>query len=400
MRHSAAAKKIRHRVYWAALFAALYLLGMQIPLPFAAATKAFLKQASHNQNLLLAFTGANYSHLTLFMLGLNPMMLAMFLVQGIGQYRFFGLSGLSTRQLLVVQQIVILLATVVQAIGFTLSFNLRQNFQENAVITLLLTSGSLLTVWMGQMNAKRGIGGALLFILLNVLSNTIGLLIKAIKQLLRLQWNYLYIVLLIAGFILLISFWSELMKAYQPLELIDTNKQSQSKPTIYPLGVNMGAPMLIMLGMVIVTLPSFLASLVPAWQAALLNSSFNLVYVLIVTPLLFYFFSFINVSPLNKAREFRALNLYFIGVHPGKPTQTYLRKKIWLVGFWGAISNTLSVLCIEFLPSMLGKLAGLATLPQTTLMLVLFIFSVSEQVELITMPRKYEKVMDKEQLEL
>lgn len=393
---SPALKRLRHRIYWTIFLITIYMLGMSIPVPYAQITNAYRTALLKSPiSWLSFFTGSNFANLSLFMIGLNPMMIGMLLIQVLGSYRIFGIGALSARQMRWFQQFVILALAVIQASTITIGFGLTRSWYQAISVIIILVAGSMFVNWIGQLNGQRGLGGTIMIILVNILVGTIPTVRASVLSLLAIPHGIWWVIFLVFVGIMVARFWLAFCRAYYPIKQIDTNLSSREDPIILPLGLNMGAMMMVMIGMVILMAPVLFAGFFPQF-GFLTNPTFLLFYGGIMDFFLFYFFTFMQVRPLEIARSMRAGNSYFLHVRPGRPTQLFLRRKLWLIGFFGAIANSLSMVFGMIGPRFLGRYSGFSTIPMTTMMIIMFMYGIMLEIELFLVPRKYEKFIAKE----
>lgn len=374
----------------------VYMLGSFIPIPFAKVTRQFVHAVNSTPASIMGFmSGASFQHLSLFMIGLNPMMIAMLFMQLLMMTRLFGFDTLSMNQMNEVQQFLILVLAVVQATGLTIAFHLTSStFQTLAVITIL-TAGAMFVTWLGIMNMRFGIGGTVTIILFNIISGSIPMIRRAVKQILKLNNAYVWLTLLIILVAFLAVFWIAFSRAYYPLKTINTSLSSKEKPVIVPIGLNMGAMMMYMVGMALLVMPAFLASLLGP-KSIFANPKFDALISGILSFGLFYFFSFVQFSPRQKAKEFRNSNTYIPNIHPGKPTQRYLTKLMWLLCLPGAILNTIQLVFGLMGSQFLGKYASLTIIPMNVVMIVMIMGGVRDTLLTLIFPQKYEKLAKSE----
>ena len=76
-----------------------------------------------------------------------------------------------------------------------------------------------------------------------------------IKMLLKFKNSWIWITLLFMFILLFILFWMAFNKTYYPLRVINPSLPSKSKAMLVPIGLNMAAMMMYMVGMAILTLP-------------------------------------------------------------------------------------------------------------------------------------------------
>ncbi|WP_302150761.1 hypothetical protein [Limosilactobacillus vaginalis] len=115
MRKTSQLSNLRRRVAVTLLTLLVYMLGSSIPVPFARFTKSFHHLLNNTPLSVVSFmSGANFQKLSLFMIGLNPLMIAMLIMQLLMMMKLFSLDSLSMRQMMVVQQFVTLILTLIR----------------------------------------------------------------------------------------------------------------------------------------------------------------------------------------------------------------------------------------------------------------------------------------------
>lgn len=397
MRKTSQLSNLYRRIQISLLILFIYQFGLIIPVPFAKITHQFAHAINNSSlSIMSILSGANFQHLSLFMIGLNPMMIAMLFMQVLMMTRLFGFDTLSMNQMNLVQQGLILLLAVIQSIGITLGFHLTDStFQTVAVVTIL-TTGAMFVTWLGIMNMHFGIGGTVTLILFNIISGSVPVIRRAVKQIIKLPHAYLWLTLLILLAVFLMAFWIAFSRAYYPLWTINISLSSKEKPVIIPLGLNMGAIMMYMVGMALLMLPSFLASLLGP-KSLFANPQIDAVICGVLSFALFYFFSFVQFSPRQKAKEFRNSNTYIPNLHPGKPTQWYLTKVMWLVCLPGAFLNTIQLIFGLMGNQFLGKYASLTVIPMNIVMIVMIMDGLRDTLLILLFPRNYTKLVKKEE---
>ena len=371
----------------------IYVMGTYIPLPFAEITSRY-EQILHSSSLSIMgiMSGASLTRLSIFSLGINPFMIVMLIMQLLMFTKILGVDALSVEQVEYLQQFLILTLTVVQAVLFTYSMIPERNLKRDIMIVLILTAGSLIVVWFTFINTKYGIGGGMPIILVNILASVVPTIIKTIKDLRSLDnfyWLLFLLFLLIFGSL---YFWVAFIHTYYPLKVINTSLPSYDPEVIFPIGLNMGAMMTYMTGMALLMIPTMLQPYFPP-DSFINQPYFRAIFTAVLTFLLFYFFTFMQFPPKDQARNFRDGHNYIPNVHPGKPTQMYLRKLLLIIAFPGAILTTIQLTLGLFGTNMLGKYAGLAVIPMNAVMLAMFISGMKDQVITLLYPYKYDRYM-------
>lgn len=374
----------------------IYMLGSTIPLPFARVTSQYNQLLNETPISIISFvSGANLMKLSLFMIGLNPFMIAMIFVQLLSLMKLFGLDSLSTTKLMKLQQGLTLIFTLIQATTMTIAFHLVAGMYKTIAVIIILTAGSLFVVWLGFMNMQFGIGGTVTIILFNIITMSLPTIRKAVRNLTSFSYPYFWISLLIIVSLLIIFFWNAFSHAYYPLKVINTSLSSRDDPVTIPIGLNLGAMMTYMIGMALLTMPTMLGNLLGA-RSIFANYYFDAIISGLLAFVLFYFFAFMQFNPKEKAKQFRNENNYIPGVRPGKPTQRYLQKRLFLVCLPGAILNPIQLVLGLLGPHFLGKFAGFAVIPMYSVMVVMFMTSLKDTILTLLYPRKYDRLSRKE----
>lgn len=212
-----------------------------------------------------------------------------------------------------------------------------------------------------------------------------------VKMLMNFENAWLWISGLVVFIALLIIFWMAFNKAYYPLEVINPSLPSKSKAMVIPIGLNMAAMMMYMVGMAILTLPIMLSpylstnSIIGSWQFAAIFST-------VMAILLFYFFMFVSFDPKDEAKNLRNSHNYILGIKPGLPTQKYLRRIILIIAFPGAIINAAQLVLGLYGSYFMGRYASFAIIPMNIVMIVMFMSGIRDQVAALLFPYKYDKL--------
>lgn len=374
----------------------IYVLGTRIPLPFAEVTRQYKKMMdSTPMSVIGVMSGTSLSRLSIFSIGLNPFMIALLVIQLLTMTKFMGFDALSINQTQIAQQVIILILTVVQATTLTISIIKTDDIFKDIIMVLILTAGSLMVTWLCFMNIRHGLGGTSPIILINIISGLIPTLIQVVKNLKKLPYPNLWILLIVLIALGTAYFWVAFSHAYYPLKTINTSLPSYAKPVIVPIGLNMGAMMTYMIGMAVLSVPAMLA---PYFSP---DSIFNNPYVkaaisFILAFALFYFFTFMQFSPKEQAKQLRNGNNYILNVRSGKPTQRYLRRLLMVITFPGALLTAFQLTLGLSGMQLFGNYAGIAIIPMDVVMMCMFTLGIKDQVETLLYPYRYDRLKKEE----
>lgn len=152
--------------------------------------------------------------------------------------------------------------------------------------------------------------------------------------------------------------------------------------------------MTFMLGMSFLVIPSLVASLfkMPAfWN----SPKFQIGFAIVMTFLIDYFFAFVMLSPRQIAKGMRHSGNYLLGVEIGKPTRRFIRRRLSLFNFFSALVLGLLV-GLQVAGSLLAPKIWqpLYALPISIVMMVLFMESLVEILNELTIPKRYQKLKE------
>lgn len=393
--NSANLRVVRKKAATTIFILLVYMFGLGIPLPFAQMTRQYHEMVKNTAiGMVSVVSGAQLQCLSLFMVGLNPMMIAMLIVQMLMLMRLFAFDTLSGKQMTAVQQLFTLILALVQSAMITFGFHLAGGIGRSLAVIIILTAGSMFVVWLGNLNSQFGIGGTMTLIMFNLISMSMPMLNTAIKNTAKLPHAPLIFALLIVIALVIAVFWIAFGQAYYPLKTIQITMPSYEKPVTVPLGLNMGGMMMYMVGMALFSIPTMLAGIYP--HSFLADPRFMLTFLTVSSLVLFYFFSFMAFSPREQAKSFRNSNTYIPGIRPGKPTQKYLYHLLVTLLVPGAILNTVQIVGGFAGQRYLGKYSGFAIIPMNIFMVIMIVSGIRAQLLVLLFPRKYGKVAARE----
>lgn len=387
---------LRWRIGYTLFILFIYILGNSIPVPFVRVTQTFHQMLNHSPISIVSFLGgANLARLSVFSVGLNPFMIAMMIVQLLTMMRLFGADTLSQHQMMIAQQWLSLVLAIVQSTALVYAFKLTANFWQSLAAILIFTAGSMFVLWMGLMNMQFGIGGTMTLILFNIISSSINPLVHSVKQMGRLDNGTWLIVALVVLAVVELVFWVAFSRVYYKAVMININLPSETKPLTLPLALNLGAMMTYMIGMALLMLPLMLTQFFKH-QTLFTNINFQIWFCAIMTFVLFYFFTYLQFNPREQAKKMRNQNSYVVDVRPGKPTKNYFAWHWLWICLPGALLNAAQLTFGLVGAQFLGKYTAFALVPINIVMIVMFMKTIEDQLLIMLVPHRYERLMKRE----
>jgi len=368
----------------AALLVFRFMANIPIPGVDHAALSNFL---NNNQffGLINIFSGGGLSSLSIVMLGVGPYITASIIMQlmtmmseklkalyheegGAGRKKFMQYSRLLTVPLATIQGFGFLLLLQQQGVlpGFS-SFELITNI-------IIITAGSVLLMWIGELISEFGIGnGVSLIIFAGIVASLPGSIQQAI-------FTYdpsmipTYIAFAVMGIIILLGVVT-ITEAERPVPVTYAKQQrgnssTKGVSTYIPLRLNMSGVMPIIFGLSILLLPQMLFQFLGTIDNATIQSVsvsvnaflanqlyYGITYFLLVF-LFTYFYTAVTFDPDSMAKNLQKSGAFVPGVRPGEPTAKHIGNILSRITLVGALFLGI----IAVLPVIVTSLSGLSSL--------------------------------------
>lgn len=379
-------RSLRNRIVFVLVALALFRLGASIPIPGVniLQLERFL---ANNQffGLLNIFSGGGLSNLSIMMLGVGPFITSSIIFQlltlifprlkqlyheegAAGRRKVAQYSRLLTVPLCVVQGLSLLVLLERQGVLMPLSFF------DSAVNIIVVTAGSILLMWIGELISEYGIGnGVSLLIFAGIVSG----LPSTISQLLI---NYdlaqvpMYLVFMVLGIFVLaaIVFVTE---AERPIPVTYAKRVRGMKmyggtSTYLPIRVNNAGVMPIIFAISLILFPQMIASFVEGYTSGVpqtiaigvrdfLNNQvvYACLYFFLVV-VFTYFYSAITFDPQSISENLQKNGAFIPGVRPGNSTAIYIANILTRLTLIGALFLGF----VALLPILIQNLTGIASL--------------------------------------
>ncbi len=345
---------LRKRILYTVGLIFVYRIGSYVTLPGLDPVMLTMQQSSQGlMGLLDMFAGGSFSRASIFALGIMPyisasiaMQLLTIVVPSYQKLQKEGESGQRkinqhTRYLTVV-------VTAAQAIAYVTYLKTQSGqailpqfqgitFWLSTVI--VLTSGSLFVMWLGEKITDKGIGnGTSLLIEIGIIARLPGALIYEWQSkanmggggLLIFMLEILFLVVVIAGLVALVQGTRKIPVNYAKRAV--GAKQVGGARQFLPLKVNAAGVMPIIFAQSIMFIPMAFSSLAtPGGRLAgfiqtlsdFTSVPYNIIYALMVI-LFTYFYTALIFNPTQMADQMKRNNGFIPGIKPGKATANYI----------------------------------------------------------------------------
>jgi preprotein translocase subunit SecY len=414
--------ELRQRLLFTALVLALYRLGAYIPLPgIDPRVLGGPGPGSNNAitGLFGAFTGGAFNNYAIFSLGIMPYITAAIVMQLMtvaiprlqelskegeaGQQKITQYTRYFTLALALIQSAAMVFYFRAPVGGGALA---AASPLQIVVIIFTLTTGVMLTMWMGELISQRGLGnGISLIITASILSQAP----RAIRALIE-NGSILTMVILALLAILIIAAIVFVNEGQRRIPITYAKRQvgrrmSQGGTTYLPLKVNMAGVIPIIFASSLLLFPvvlaqfagggdtdSFLSRLSRFFDPS--SAPYLVLYALLIV-MFTYFYTAVQFNPVEHADNLKKSGGYVPGIRPGQQTALYLNNVLTRITLFGAIFLAI----VAVLPYLISPALGLGNqilLGGTSMLIVVGVsLDTVRQLESQLMMRNYEGFLKK-----
>jgi preprotein translocase subunit SecY len=407
--------EIRKKLAFTAAMLGLYRLGANIPVPGVNVNAVNQIQDEFGGggilNLLNTFTGGALSQIALFALGIMPYITASIILQlltvvvpsleklqkegEVGTQRITQYTRYLTVGLAFAQSIgyVFLFRSLAPGTGEEIieDFNALRLF----MIAVVLTTGCILVMWLGENITQRGIGnGISLMIFASIVSGLPGGVAA--------WWNnpdqvfvvgMPFIALAVVGAVVFMQEGQRRIPIQYAKRVIG-RRMSGGGQTYLPLRVNMAGVIPVIFAASIMAFPPTIGRLVNAGWARDVEAFFmpsgpayivgETIFIILFT----YFYTAVTFNPVDQADNLKKYGGFIPGVRPGRPTAEFLDRVLARLTFPGA----LYLAAVAALPTLLiNQTSANFYFGGTSLLIVVGVaLDTMKQLEAQLMMRNYE----------
>ncbi|MBK7037727.1 MAG: preprotein translocase subunit SecY [Chitinophagales bacterium] len=347
----------------------LYRFGSYVMLPGIDA--ALYNQAANIDGdsgllgLINLFAGGGFSRASIFALGIMPyisasiaMQLLAIAVPYFARMQKEGESG--RRKMNQYTRYLTVIVTALQASGYYAYLN---NLSQNAdfivapnglfwfICVIILTGGTLFTMWMGERITDKGIGnGISMLIMVGIIAGLPAALLNEITHrgadggggYIPFVLEIAFMVLVIMGVILLVQGTRRIPVQYA--KRVVGSRQYGGVRQYIPLKINAAGVMPIIFAQALMFIPGIFAQINPDWQNSpalvMLNDfqswGYNLIYGFLII-IFTYFYTAIIINPTQMADDLKKNGGFIPGVKPGKKTAEFIDNVLSRVTLPGSI---------------------------------------------------------------
>lgn len=394
---------LQKRILWLLFIVAIYLLGQTIRLPFIKSNQAiFALRRSSWIGLLGMYTGAQTQIPSLFMLGIGPYMSANIIIQAVTALDLKSLRQISTRAWGFIINFLSLIISIVQATLYAYNFrtgiiSLKWGFVDInfGSTVLILTAGSMLTIFIANLNSEHGLGGSAVLI--------VPQLFFSLPMFLEDGWNKVKYhlspfncLLLVLTIVVTIKIALLVTKAEERIPIRNPLLSSDSTQSYFPIRLMLSGATPYMFSLVLFRMPQLLNRKSSSeWQTLInlltsVNNPVGIIFYCIVIVILNYLFGFMSLQIGLRTRQLKEQGIYFYKVIPGDATAEMLIQKfnrlIW--------ASSAILIFLGVWPLVIGlwipEIANLALLISNLFILTTIIEAVVQQYQALSVKKQYK----------
>lgn len=410
---------LRARILYTLGIILIYRLGSKVVLPGVNPNELAALQASTSggvMGLLDMFSGGAFSQASIFALGIMPYISASIVVQLLGMaVPYFqrlqreGESG--RRKINQITRYLTLGILLVQAPSYLTQIPLEArvlpNFFFSLSSTLILATGTIFVMWLGEKITDKGIGnGISIIIMIGIIARMPFSLAGEMSARLERAGGGMVMFLVELVFLFLVFVVSILLVQgtrripVQYAKRIVGNKQYGGVRQYIPLKVNAAGVMPIIFAQAIMFLPLTFARYdtegVSSWVVALTNFTgfwYNFIFAIMIIAFT-YFYTAITINPQRMAEEIRKNGGFIPGVKPGKKTVEFFDNIISRITLPGSIFLAFVAIMPAF-AQLAGVTSGFAQFYGGTTLLILVgvLLDTLQQIESHLLMRHYDGLM-------
>lgn len=419
---------LRRRILFTLLVLIVYRIGVFIPVPNIDTNilSAVDRQQADIFGLMNTFSGGALFQFSIFAMGIFPYITASIIVQLLSmdvvpkfaQWAKEGEAG--RKKLTQFTRYGTIVLGLIQAFGMSIGFNgmmpglvTDPSFTTYLMIAIVLTGGTAFLMWLGEQITEHGIGNGISILIFAGIVAGIPTMAQTLYLHLfvdagdALFLNILTGVIIVAVVILVIIGVIFVQQGVRKITVqyakrVVGRKMYGGQSTHIPLKVNAAGVIPVIFASSLLLFPGTIAQFWPHNAVAIWISN-NLamtaplgmvLYVLLIIGFT-YFYTFVQINPVQMADQMKKNGGYIPGIRPGKTTSTYLTRVLNRITLSGAIF----LAAVSILPLIFGGLAGLPTNIQiggTSLLIVVGVaLETMKQIESQLIKRHYKGFINK-----
>lgn len=360
-------KTLYKRVFYTIEILVIYHLITYITIPGVDAKELIKVADNPSLTMLSMFSGGGFQTFSILSMGLTAYVTAQIIVQllqsnVVPKLTEWGKQGQTGRNKLnqVIRWLTLILGFA-QSIGITAGINsmsgshflVDTSIWSYLLIGTLMTAGTFLAMWLGDLITENGVGnGVSVIIGTGIISRWPTLSQQLVKSLTHKgSVNYGVIAGIVVSFIILTLFivWFNQSERRIPIQYA-RHESLTGRDSFLPLKINVPGVVPVIFASSLLAIPQTLLMFfqdknTEVWYKILanfftLNTNTGVVIYGILIVAFTYLYSAIQIEPDKMADNFQKQEAYIPGVYPGAPTANYIERLLYELAFPGSLFLT------------------------------------------------------------
>jgi preprotein translocase subunit SecY len=359
---------LRAKILFTLFIIAMFRLGSYMPVPVV--DIGILQRELERQGaggflgIINLFSGGGLSRLSVFSLGIMPyitssiiMQLMTVVIPKLQQWQEQGETG--TKKINQWTRYVTVVLALLQSTGLVFLFHnpaasgIPDVFPSTtftgtnvAFIVLIMTAGTALIMWLGELITQRGVGNGMSILIFTSVISTLPFEGRVILEQGGMG-KFITIIVIGLGIVIAVIFVDQGQRRVQIqyAKRVVGRKMTSGGSTYLPLKVNQAGVIPIIFATSVLYFPALLGSVYHAeWFQNFVNNHLqnqrSIVYMALLAMLIIffsYFYTAIQFDPHRTADNLRKNGGFIPGTRPGPPTADYLNRILIRIGLPGAV---------------------------------------------------------------
>ena len=394
-------REIRNKIFFTLAIMLMFRLGASIPLP-GIDREALTSGITSNSiiSMMNLLGGGAMEKFSIFSLGVGPYinasiiieLLSMDVIPALAAMNENGQQGRMQKDK-ITRYLAIVLAFV-EAYSLTYAFNVNYGILSNPTISTylfiatVLSAGTSLLVWLGDLVSQKGIGnGISMIIFAGIVANLPFQFSEAFKTLIDTTagssalfsgvLEFALLVLMYIVLIVLIVFMNEAVRKI-PIQYTSSSSRNQGSKSInyLPLKINSASVIPVIFASAVMVAPVTVMSFFPSNTVTTTITNIldftkptGLAIYVVLIILFTFFYTNLQVDPKQIAENLNKQGTYILGIRPGSETVAYIKKVLNRITVLGALFLAF-IAALPYLLSMFTNIPSSITMGGTGMIIV------------------------------
>lgn len=378
---------MKYKLVYTGLIFLIYIFGKNIPLCGVDMSAYTVETAGAGEILMQMISGDTY-RCSIFALGIFPFMISNILVQLAYAIRnLFSKARVSPKAMGYATAFVTLAIAISQAVvqipKLKFAVPAEMLAMTKVVAGIEMVTGVMVILWMAGRNGRYGIGGRMVFALVNILERLLIIFLEYHVRVLLLP-------LMIGVVMMVVMIVMENAEMRIPVQRVSIHNIYADK-NYMAIKLNPVGAMPLMFTSAVFMLPQLLIALLAyffpqnAWvvwwqENVVLTNPFGIAVYVACEYLITIGFSMIMISPKDISEQFLKSGDSIVNIHAGQDTRRYLRRTVLVISFFSATVMGVCVAVPLILQAEFNVDGGPAMLPVTIMLLVSFLCNIFREL--------------------